>query len=189
MVPVLSLWLPILVSAVFVFVASSIIHMVLRYHRNDLRRLAREDEVMAALRPFDIPPGDYCLPRAESMAAMKQPEYIDKMNKGPVALITVIPSGPPSMGASLVLWFVFCLLVSILAAYVAGHFIPPGPGHYRPVFRLVGCTAFAAYSMALLQNSIWYKRNWGVTLLSMFDGLIYAALTAGTFGWLWPLSP
>lgn len=185
MVPVLSLWLPIVLSAVFVYVASSIIHMALRYHRNDLRQLPREDEVMEALRRFEIPPGDYGMPHGGSMAAMKDPGFIAKMKAGPVAHMTVMPSGPPAMGASLLLWFLYSLLVSAFVAYVTLHALPSGPG-YRAVFRIAGCTAFAGYSLALLQNSIWYKRNWGTTLRSIFDGLIYASLTAGTFGWLWP---
>jgi hypothetical protein len=185
MVSVLLLWKPILLSAVFVFVASSIIHMVLGYHGRDLRRVPREDEVMDALRRFDIPPGDYGMPLAGSMAAMKDPAFIAKMKSGPVAFMTFMPSGPPAMGSSLILWFVYTVLVSVLAAYIACHALQPG-ALYPAVFRIVGAAAFASYSLGLFPNSIWYRRNWGTTLLSMFDGLIYALLTAGTFGWLWP---
>lgn len=185
MVSIPSLWVPIVVSAVFVFVASAIMHMVLRYHSRDMRPLPREAEVMEALRRFDIPPGDYAMPRAGSMAAMKDPEFIAKMKAGPVAHMTVLQSGPPKMGKSLLLWFLYSIVVSIFAAYVAGRALHQGDP-YLAVFRFAGCTAFAGYSLALLQNSIWYGRNWGTTLLSMFDGLIYALLTAGTFGWLWP---
>ena len=185
MVPLTQLWLPILVSAVFVFVASSVIHMVLPYHRNDLRKLPKEDEVMDALRGFNIPPGDYLVPCAGSMEGMKKPEFLGKMKKGPVAFMTVIPSGPPSMGKSLILWFLYSVLVNFFAAYITGRALPAG-SHYLVVFRFVGSSAFMGYSLALLQNSIWYKRNWGTTLRSMFDGLVYGLLTAGTFGWLWP---
>jgi hypothetical protein len=183
MVPVLSLWIPIVLSAVFV--VSSVIHMVMRYHRNDMRKLPQEDEVMEALRRFNIPPGDYGMPNPGSMEGMKSPEFIAKMTKGPVALITVVPPGPPAMGTNLLLWFLFSLLVSVFAAYVAGHALPAG-APWRGVFRFVGCTAFAGYALALLENSIWYHRNWGTTLRSMFDGLIYAVVTAATFAWLWP---
>lgn len=185
MVPLISLWMPIVLSAVLVFVASSIIHMVLPYHRSDLRRLPKEDEVMEALRRLDIPPGDYGVPHAGSMEGMRKPEFIEKMKAGPVVLMTVAPSGPPSMGLSLVLWFFYSLVVSVFAAYIAGRALPAG-ATYLAVFRFAGCTAFAAYSLALLQNSIWYKRNWGTTVKSMFDGLVYSLVTAGTFGWLWP---
>jgi hypothetical protein len=185
MVSVTSLWLPILLSAVIVFVASSIIHMVLRYHRSDFGKVPSEDEVMEALRKFDIPPGDYVIPCAGDPKVMKTPEFIDKATKGPVAFITVVKSGMPSMGGSLVLWFVYCIVVAIFAGYIAGGALEPG-AHYLAVFRFVGCTAFVGYSLALLQNSIWYKRAWSATLKSVFDGLIYGLLTAGTFGWLWP---
>jgi hypothetical protein len=185
MVPVMSLGIPIVVSAGIVFVASSIIHMVLPFHRNDLRKLPKEDEVMAALRHFNIPPGDYVVPHAGSPAGMKQPEFVEKMQKGPVVFMTLAPGGPPSMGKSLLLWFLYSIVVSVFAAYIAGRALAPG-AHYLEVFRFAGCSAFTAYSLALLQNSIWYKRNWGVTLKAMLDGLVYGLLTAGTFGWLWP---
>ncbi len=185
MVPVMSLWLPILVSAVFVFIASSIIHMVLKYHNNDFGKVPDEDGVMDSLRKFNIPPGDYVFPYAGSTKAMGTPELIEKCTKGPVAFMTVIENGPQKMGASLVMWFIYSIIVSIIAAYIGGRALAPG-ANYLDVFRFVGCAAFIGYSLALLQNSIWYKRNWSTTFKSMFDGLVYGLLTAGTFGWLWP---
>lgn len=185
MVPILSLWLPILLSAVLVFIVSSILHMVFTYHNNDFGKIPSEDEVMDALRKFDIPPGDYVIPYAGGMEAMKSEQYKAKMEKGPAAFITVIPSGPPSMGGSLAMWFAFILVVNIIAAYLGGRALGPD-APYLSVFRFVGCSAFIGHSLALLQNSIWYKHNWGATLKSMFDGLIFALLTAGVFGWLWP---
>jgi len=185
MISVVSLWLPILLSAVFVFIISSIIHTMLPYHRSDFKKVAAEDDVMNSLRPFNIPPGDYVLPYAGSMAAMKSDTYKDKLNKGPVGFLTVCENGQPKMGASLFLWFLYSLIVSIFAGYIASRAVTP-TSEYLAVFRFVGATAFAGYSLALLQNSIWYKRNWSATLKSMFDGLIYALITAGTFGWLWP---
>ena len=185
MVPLISLGMPILVSAVIVFVASSIIHMVLPFHRNDLRKVPKEDDVMDVLRRFNIPPGDYAVPHAGSPEGMKKPEFIEKMKKGPIVLMTIAGGGPPSMGTSLLLWFLYSVLVSLFAAYIASRAVAPG-AHYLTVFRMVGCTAFMGYSLALLQNSIWYKRNWGTTLKSIFDGLVYGLLTAKAFGWLWP---
>ena len=185
MVSVVSLWLPILLSAVIVFVASSIIHMVLRYHNTDFLKLAKEDEVMQALRPFNIPPGDYGVPCSGSPEGMRSPEFQEKMKAGPVIIMTVFPTGSTSLGTSLVLWFLYSILVSVIAGYVAGSALPKG-AHYLAVFRFTGCVAFTSYSMALLQMSIWFRRNWVTTLKSVFDGLVYALLTAGTFGWLWP---
>jgi len=185
MVPLTALWVPILLSAVIVFVASSILHMVLPFHRKDFRRLAAEGDVMDALRKFDIPPGDYMMPAPETPAAMKSAEFLDKMNKGPVAIMTVMPSGPPSMTQSLVFWFVYCVVVTVFAGYVAGRALAPG-AQYLDVFRFVGTVAFAGYGLGQWPQTIWYKRAWATTLLLTIDGLIYALLTAGTFGWLWP---
>jgi len=185
MVPLLSLWAPILVSAVLVFLASSVIHMVLTHHRNDFSRLSAEDEVMGALRKFNIPRGEYFVPCAGSPKAMKDPAFIEKMKRGPVLLMTVMERGVPSMGKSLALWFVYCVVVGVFSAYIAGRALGPG-AHYLAVFRFAGCTAFVGYTLALWQNTIWFKRAWSTTLKSTIDGLLYALLTAGTFGWLWP---
>jgi hypothetical protein len=179
------LWLPILVSAIIVFVASSIIHMVTPWHKNDYQKMPSEDKVLEALRPFALPPGDYMAPFCNDMKEMKSAGFIDKREKGPVMVATVVPSGPVAMGASLVQWFIYCLVVGFFVAYVAGHALPVGAG-YRQVFRLAGVTAFAGYALALWQMSIWLRRSWGTTLRSTIDGLIYALLTGGAFGWLWP---
>jgi hypothetical protein len=185
MVPIAWLWLPIFLSAVIVFVASSIIHMLLPVHKSDYRKLPAEDDVMEALRRFSIPPGDYLLPCAGSMKEVSTPAFVEKMTKGPVATMTVRPSGPPTMAKELAMWFVYCVVVGIFAAYITGRALGPGV-HYLQVFRFAGCTAFMGYSLALWQNTIWFKRDWKSTLKSTIDGLIYGLLTAGTFGWLWP---
>ena len=185
MVPLTSLLLPILLAAVIVYVASSLIHMVTPLHKNDVRQLPKEDAVIAALRPLAIPPGDYVVPHVGAHGNLKNPELVDKMNKGPVIFMTVVPNGPPAMAKSLTLWFVYCILVSVFAAYIASRAVGPGT-EYLEVFRFAGTTAFIGYALALLQNSIWWRKNWGTTLRGMLDGLIYGLLTAGVFGWLWP---
>jgi hypothetical protein len=185
MVAVATLWLPILVSAALVFVVSSIIHMALGYHSADFKKLPSENEVMEALRKFNIPPGDYLMPRPSSARDMKDPAFIERRTKGPLAFMTVGPSGPPSMGSSLIQWFLHSILIGIFSAYVAGRALGPG-APYLSVFRFAGCTAFAGYSLGQMQGSIWYWKSWGTTFRNMFDGLVYALVTAGAFGWLWP---
>ncbi|MGD2045328.1 MAG: hypothetical protein PVJ80_13445 [Gemmatimonadota bacterium] len=186
-VPIGTLWLPILVAGAIVFVVSSIIHMLLPYHRNDFWKVPGEDGVMEALRPFDVPPGDYVLPHAASPDAMRSEEFRAKVERGPTWFITVVtPSTFFNMVPQFVQWFVYTLLVGIVAAYLGGRMLGPG-ADYLEVFRVTGTVAFASYSMALMQSSIWYKQRWSTTLKSMFDGLIYAALTGGVFGWLWPI--
>jgi len=185
MVHIMSLWIPILLSAVLVFIVSSIIHMVLGYHRSDYKKLPSEDAVLEALRKFNIPPGDYHFPRPDSMKAMKDPAFVEKCTKGPTGMLTLMRPGPHGMGKELFQWFLYIVVVGIFAAYVAGRALGPG-APYLAVFRFVGTTAFACYSMALVQNHIWYKRSRSATLKTMFDGLVYACVTAGVFGWLWP---
>ena len=185
MVPVMSLAVPILISAVLVFLASFVFHMLLPFHRNDLRILSNEGDVQDAMRRLNIPPGDYAIPAARTSADMKSPQFLERLKKGPVVFMTVAPGCTPSMAKPLTLWFLYSIVVSIFAAYIAGRALAPG-AHYLQVFRFAGATAFLGYSMALMQNSIWWRKNWGATTRSMIDGLVYGLLTAGTFGWLWP---
>lgn len=179
------LWLPILVSTVFVFVASAIINTVLPWHKGDYGKVPNEDQVMDALRPFAIPPGDYMIPRPSSMKDCKSPEFVEKLKKGPVMMATVMPNEMGPIGKSLIQWFIYCAIIGLIAAYIAGRALPVGADYLR-VFRFAGTTAFVAYSVALWQMSIWYRRSWITTIKSTIDGLVYALLTAGVFGWLWP---
>jgi len=185
MVSIGSLWLPILVSAVLVFVASSLIHMVLTYHRADYRKLPSEDGVMDALRPFNIPPGDYLVPCPSGANAMRDPAFMERRRKGPVLLATVLPSGDVRMGGQLAAWFLFSAVVSLFAGYVASRALPPG-APYMDVFQLTSTVAFVGYALALWELTIWFNRSLGTTLRSTLDGLVYALLTGGAFGWLWP---
>jgi hypothetical protein len=184
MVDIMTLWLPILLSAVIVFIVSSIIHMATPWHKGDYPKLESQDKVMDALRPFAISPGEYMLPKPDSMKDMKSPEFMEKMKKGPVGMLTVW-TGSTSMGKPLILWFLYSVVVGIFSAYVAGRALGAG-AHYLAVFRFAGVTAFCSYALGLWQQSIWYHRPWGVTIRATIDGLIFALLTAGTFGWLWP---
>jgi hypothetical protein len=180
-----ALWLPILLSAVIVFVVSSIIHTVLPWHKSDYARVPNEDKVMDALRPLAIPPGDYMLPRPSSSQEMRSADFAEKVKKGPVMVLTVMPNRMMPMGKNLALWFLYSAIISLFAAYVAGRALPVGAPYLR-VFRFAGTTAFLGYSGALWQMSIWYRRAWSTTIKSTIDGLIYGLLTAGTLGWLWP---
>lgn len=185
MLSLAALWLPILLSAVLVFIISSILHMVFSYHDSDFKELPQEKEVMDALRPFNLEEGEYVMPKASSRKERNSEEYKVKMDIGPMGFLTIYPTGPPAMGKNLMLWFIYALVVSVFAGYIADIALEPG-AHYLSVFRFTGTTAFVGYSLGLMQNSIWYKRAWSATFKSMFDGLIYALFTAGVFGWLWP---
>ena len=185
MVELTALWMPILISAVLVFVASSIIHMMLPMHKNDYKKLPNEEKFLEAMRALNLSPGFYHFPRCDSHADMKKPEYVEKLNKGPIGLMTVFPNGQPNMGVYLGTWFAYLVVVSIFVAYVTSHTLPSGTG-YRQVFRVAGTVAFIGYGLAHAHASIWEGRPWINTLKFWIDGLIYGGLTAGVFGWRWP---
>jgi hypothetical protein len=185
MVSLASLWLPILVAAALVFLASFILHMVLPFHHADYKPVAAEDAVMDALRPFNIAPGDYFVPCPRPPQRHRAPEFVAKMKKGPVVMMTVRPGGDMGMGKQLAGWFIFCGVVGILSAYVTSRALPAG-APYLEVFRFSGTVAFIGYCVAQWENTIWYRRPWTRTMRDTIDGLIYGLLTGGAFGWLWP---
>src|SRR5260370_32772959 len=136
-----AVWLPILVSAVAVFVVSSIIHMTPLWHKTDYPRFANEDRVLDALRPMGIPPGDYMMPRPASSAEMRSPEFKEKMKRGPAVMMTVFPPWTGSMASNLSQWFVYCIVVSVFGAYIPASAVPPRAPQLRPARRLYGCGA------------------------------------------------
>ncbi len=179
------LWLPILLSGVFVFIASSILHMVIPIHKSDFKKMSGEEKVLAEMRTQGVQPGSYMFPCAGTMKNMGSPEMVEKFKEGPVGFLTVVPNGVPAMGKSLTQWFMFSILVGVLVAYVAALGLDRGAA-YIPVFRLTGTVAILGYAIGGLQDSIWKGQSWGITLKFVFDGIVYGLVTAGTFGWLWP---
>jgi hypothetical protein len=179
-----ALWLPIVLSAVIVFVASSILHMVLKYHQSDCSTLPDEDKLLGTLRAAGVKPGYYIFPYT-THKEMNSPAMMEKFKQGPIGILTVRPNGPPAMGKYLGSWFAYCLVIGFFTAYLTWHTVAQG-AHYPVVFRVAGAAAFMAYGIGPLANSIWKGQPWGMTIKEAFDGLIYGLLTGGTFGWLWP---
>ena len=175
----------ILLSAIIVWIASAIIWMVLPHHKKDYQGLSDEDAARAALRPQNLVPGQYNIPHCMSMADMKKPEMQKRFDEGPVGFITILPNGIPAMGKNMALTFVFYLVISAIVAYVASRTLAPG-SDYLAVFRVVGTVTWLAYGTAVIQDAIWFGRPWSSVVKSVFDALVYALLTAGVFGWLWP---
>lgn len=180
-----SLWIPVLVSAVVVFIGSSIVHMMLKYHKADVKGLPGEEAVRAALGKADPPPGLYMTPYCSDMKQMKDPAFKEKYVKGPVALITFYPKGEINMGKHLGLWFGFSVLVSFTAAYIARHTLTPGADGML-VMRITGTVAFAAYGLSHISDSIWKGQPWSNTARALLDALIYSVLTGAVFMALWP---
>ena len=180
-----SLWIQVIVSAIAVFVGSSIIHMALKYHRADYKAIPGEDSVRDALNKTGAGPGVYFIPYCGDMKKMKEPAMIEKYEKGPVALLTMYPKGAPAMPKLLGLWFVFSVFVSFTAAYVARHTLQPGADGML-VMRITGSVAFAAYGLSHVSDSIWKGQPWSNTVRALIDSVIYALLTGLTFRLMWP---
>lgn len=187
MVSLTSLWLPILLSAVAVFLVSFVAHMVLKYHNTDFQQLPNEDAVLAALRPHNIPVGEYMFPHmgAAQGNPMKDPAFVEKRTRGPAGILTVMPSGMPALGGYLAQWFVYSLVVSLFAAYLASRALPMGAAGGE-VFRFTATVSFVGYGLALSHDSIWLGRRWSTTIKHLIDALVYGAATAVVFVWLWP---
>ena len=180
-----SLWIPVIVSAVVVFVASSILHMALKYHQADYKSLPNEGAVREALAKGSPAPGIYFTPYCADMKQMKEPAIKEKFEKGPVAMLTIYPKGAPMMPKLLALWFAFNVFVSFVAAYVARHTLHPGDDGML-VMRITGTVAFATYALSHMSDSIWKGQPWSNTVRAIVDGAVYALLTGLTFRLLWP---
>ena len=180
-----TLWLPCIVSAIAVFMASAIAHMVLKHHRADYRGLPNEDAFAEPMGKMGLTPGLYMHPHCPDMSKMKDPAVQARFEKGPVAVISVLPSGGPKMGKHLGLWFGFCLLVSFLAAYIARHTLPLETAGLK-IMQITGAVAFAGYALGDLQDLIWKGQPVANTLRGMIDATVYAVLTGLVFRLLWP---
>ncbi len=178
---IIDLWLPIIVSAVVMFIAGAVIWMAMPWHKNEWRRTPDEEAVRASLK--GAVPGTYTVPNCPDRAAFDDPAMQQKFVQGPQAYITVVPSGLPKMGGKLAMMFVCNLFVAVLCAYLLSRTVGAG-ADYLTVFRITGTVAFIAYSTAYLQESIWFGRPWSLTATAYLDALIYALLTGGVFGWL-----
>lgn len=185
MVATLDLWLPILLCGVFVFVASAINHMVLPTHKGDYRGLPGEDAIRAVFNEQGVGAGDYMMPHANSFKEASTPEMQAKIKEGPIANMTVRPAGSWNMGPALGQWFLYSLLISVFAGYIATLSCAPG-AHYGDVFRVTATVAILGYSTAYIPTSIWKGLSWTTTLKFAVDGVVYGLLTGGAFGWLWP---
>ena len=180
------LWLPILVTAVLIFIASSLIHMVFKWHNSDYRKLGNEDEVRAAVRAGSPAPGQYVIPHCMDMKDMAGETMQQKFREGPVALLTVKASGMPNMGKALGSWFVYCVAVAAFAAILAMGAFPAGQQYAHNAGHLVGMVSFLTYFGGSPQMSIWMGKPWSASGKDLLDSLIFGTISALTFMWLWP---
>ena len=180
------IWLPTLVTAVLIFFASSLIHMVFKWHNSDYRKLGNEDDVRAVIRAAKPAPGQYVIPHCMDMKDMAGEAMLQKFREGPVALLTVRPSGTPNMGKSLGMWFVFCLAVAALAGCIAIGVIPVGKANGQSAGCLVGLISLLTYFGGSVQMAIWMGKPWSAVTKDLLDSLIFSIISALVFMWVWP---
>jgi Flp pilus assembly protein TadB len=185
MISLEQLWIPIVLSAVLVFAASALIHMVFKWHNSDYRKLANEDEVRAAIRSSSPAPGQYMIPHCGDPKEMQKPEMLQKFKEGPDGFLTLVRPGAPSMGKPLALWFLLNLIIACAVGYLACHTVPFGVS-FLAVCRFVGIVTFLAYAGGSVSHAIWMGKPWNSAAKEVLDAFIYGLVSAVAFGWLWP---
>lgn len=181
----LQLWLPIVVAAIGVFAASSLIHMVFKWHNSEYRGLPNEDEVRRVLGHADLTPGMYVTPHCTDMKEMGTDAIQQKFRDGPVATIILRAPGSPAMGKSLSQWFTLNIVIAALGAMLAIlAFGIAGDAHQSGHF--IGIFTMIAYGCGSVQESIWMGRPWSATFKYLLDAFIYGAVSAVIFWQLWP---
>ncbi len=185
MIPIVSLWLPILLSAVLTFVVSAIIWMMMPWHKTDHAAVPDEDALLEALRAQKMGTGVYLIPFGTGGAGT--PEYQAKVAQGPMGTIRIMTTaGAPAMGPRLLASFLLYVVIGCFAAYVATRTLSPG-ADYMAVFRITATVVFICHSVAHFHDVIWFGQRLSTALKNSFDALIYGLLAGGAFGWLWPM--
>lgn len=184
-VTLMQLWLPILLGGVFCWIASALIHMLIKYHNADYKKLSNEDQVADAIRQGSPAPGLYHMPHCADMKEMQDEAMQLKFKQGPIAMISVFANGMPPMGKLLGQQLLFFLLACLLVAFVATLSLTKAAA-FGSVFQLVMVVSFLTFGYGLIPSSIWLGQPWSNTLRYLIDALIYAAIVGATFAWLWP---
>lgn len=184
-VSVTEVWLAILLAGILCWVASALIHMLLKYHDADYTELENEQVVSSALAEKSPLPALYTVPYCSDMKAMGEEAMQKKFNQGPVAMIAVMPNGMPPMGKLLLQQILFFVVGSFLIGYLATISIAANVDNVT-VFRQVFIASFLTYGWAQIPYSIWMGQPWSNCLRYLLDALIYAVVTACTFALLWP---
>jgi hypothetical protein len=180
-----TLWLPILLATVLVWIASALAWTVAPHHKSDFRVIPDQDGFMANLGGRNLSPGQYWFPYSTDQKEMQSPEMVTKMEKGPVGLLTVWRTGKPNMAKPMILTLIFMLCVSIVVAYLAFKTLDAGDPYVHK-FRVTATIAFLTYGGALFWDAIWFGTPWARTWKSLFDCFVYALLVGGSFAGFWP---
>ena len=184
-VTLLQLWLPIILGGLFSWIASAIIHTVIKYHNADYKKLSNEDQVAAAFRQSQPKPGLYHMPHCIDMKEMQNESMQEKLKSGPIAMISVFENGLPKMGKLLIQQILFFIVACIMIAYIATLTLNSS-SDFMSIFRILMIVGFLTFGYGIIPHSIWLGQPWANCIRYLFDALIYAVIIAATFAWLWP---
>ena len=190
---ILSLWLPILLSAFAVWIVSLVAGMALPHHKRDWIALpdsaGGEDGFMEYLRTSRLKPGNYLFPDFRSRDALNSDKVQKALNGGPVGHLSLWPT-PLTMGGKLVATFFVYLVVSTLIAYLTRVALPASPGAPPPtfakVFQLAATAGVLAHSFAFIPSNIWWGAYPRTIVANVADGVLLGAITGAIFAWFWP---
>ena len=177
----ISLWLPILLSSIGLFIASFIAWTLLPHHKGDFSQIPDEDAFLETLRAMNITQGQYMFPYCGTPEIRNSEEFKQKEQQGPNGLINVFP-GACNMGMNMLCTYIFFLCVSFCLAYLATLGLQPGDD-FMKVFRFVGTAGILAFCAGGIQGAIWFQRKIAMDLL---DGIVYGLITGAIFAALWP---
>lgn len=183
----LSLWLPILLSAAAVWIVSIVASMALPHHKGDFLGLPDEDGFMDYIRKSGIKPGNYIYPDFRGREAMKSEKIQKALNEGPVGHLSVWRT-PLTMGDKMAATFIVYLVVSTLIAYLTRIALPgtaPSPSFAR-VFQVATTAGILAYCFSFIPSAIWWGSYKRTIVANVIDGILYAAITGAIFAWRWP---
>ncbi len=185
MTPLLSLLLPIALSALAVFIVSMIVHMAMPWHRSDYANVPDHAAAIAAIQSLHLAPGDYAVPNPRLPGGGSNPNFVADFERGPTFHITLMPSGGMNMGKLMGTWFGLMLLVSTIAGLVTGSIVAPG-GDRHAVFHFSAVITTCAYGFGSWPLSIWYSRKWSTAFKETFDAMLYGLASGAVFMWMWP---
>ena len=184
------LWIPILVSAAAVWIASALAWMIVGHHKNDNPALPNEQEVIDTIKGWNLPPGEYMFPdfrRCKGMTKEQKQAMYENMQKSPMGILRVW--GKISMGGNMLWTFVVCLVVSTLIAYLGWSALPHAGSSFAHTFQVLGTAGILAYCFASFPGDIWFQRSRRAMTTNFIDGVVFGLITGAVFAWLWPTLP
>lgn len=183
-VSITQLWLPILIATVCVFFASSIIWMLLPYHKPDIKAIPNEAEFDEAINKLGIAPGFYMYPNCQNAKDMKSEAFKARWESGPWGTINVM-GHQPNFAMNLLKTFIAYGLITVMVAYISGMALGPG-ADYMNVFRVVATAGILGHCMGALAGSFFLGTPTRFIVTCFIDGVIFALITAGVFASMWP---